>query len=147
LQRSRHNPAPLHGILTVLFVLLAAACGDDAPTEATPATLTGPWSGAVEDDVAGDGVISLTFAQSGASVSGSWSTEFPAASTRNGDGAISGILSGSTLTATLFVSSDPACTLTLTGVVAGSAQTTMAGGYTSDGCDSERAGSFTATRD
>jgi hypothetical protein len=130
----------------VLSVLLAAGCVDDAPTDAPTTTISGVWSGSMEDDRVGDGVISLTMSQSGASVSGSWSTDFPEASPQKAEGGVSGILTGSTLTATLSVSSDPTCAFTLTGVVVGSAQSTMAGGYASDGCVPERTGSFTATR-
>lgn len=137
---------PLRRMLIVFSTLVSAGCGDDTPTETAATAVAGGWSGSIEDDLAGNGTISLTLSQAGASVSGTWSMDFPEAPSRNLAGSVSGILSGSTVTSTLSTAAATDCTLALTGVVAGSAQTTMAGGYTSNDCIPERTGSFTATR-
>lgn len=72
-----------HFLFVFCIALVAAACGDDGPTEPTPVepppvTLTGTWSGRAEGGfVTGDAMATLT--QTGSDVTGDWSMQMPAA--------------------------------------------------------------------
>ena len=81
-------------VLAVTLALLGCSGGDDEPT------LTGTWTGTIQDSVTGVGTALFTFSQTGTSVSGTWQFTFPNAANN-----IAGTLSG---TAT-----DPSIALTL----------------------------------
>jgi hypothetical protein len=104
---SRSNSSRFLFILCI--ALVAAACGDDGPTEPTPVepppppvTLTGTWSGRAEGGfVTGEAMATLT--QTGSDVTGDWSMQMPAALVALGapaeldlEGPVSGTATGMT---------------------------------------------------
>jgi hypothetical protein len=117
--------------LSALFVLLVSAtfsaCSkSDSPTG--PTTLSGKYQGPASD-VTGSGVLTLNVSQSGSTVSGTAITSATAGSPGT-SGTVSGTLSGSTLTFTItFTTSNPPCTITISGTATGVTSSTIAGTY------------------
>jgi hypothetical protein len=86
--------------LLVAALLSAVACGGSSTGPSSP-SLTGTWSGVVHDATWGDGSATATIVQSGSSVSGSWSTQYPTIG-QSVIGQISGSIDSGTTNPTLL---------------------------------------------
>lgn len=137
----------------ILLAALAAACDDSS----TPARITGPGSGTLQlaGTWTGSGAdstrqMSMTWrlTQSDGNVTGTFSATTPVGAPIYTAGAVSGTLSGATLTFTITVpggavEGNPDCTATFTGTADDVREDSMAGTYQgSDSCG----GTFTGGR-
>lgn len=112
--------------------LILAGCGATAPS-----SVAGTWTGSVVDALSGPATLQFTISQSGSSLTGTWSTKFPAAANPV-TGTLTGTLSGSTVTLTLSINNS-SCQESVTGTVSGS---TMSGMYSDNNCGGGDGGTF-----
>lgn len=111
-------------ILAGLFAATAimAGCGDNSISNApsAPINVSGTWSGTATavGSPAGTGAIRATFAQSGSTVSGTWSATYATAA-YNSSGTAIGNLSGSALSLSLNPSVPGTCPYSVTATVNG----------------------------
>ena len=109
-------------------VLLLTGCGGGggstsaappvAPTTAPAATIAGNYSGAITDQIAGAGTVTLTLIQNGTAVAGTWASKFANAGFNN-SGAVSGNTNGSQLGVNLTPSDPRACPFAVAAIVNG----------------------------
>lgn len=124
------------------LVLVIAGCGGDGgsgPSQ-TP-NLSGSWRGSARDSDFGTGTMTATLTQSGASLTGNWSVQFP-------DGLSTGTVTNGSVTGSNFVArlepSDPTdCPLQANGSLSGNRLT---GTYVTVQCTVNANGSFDLTR-
>ena len=132
-------------VFIIAAAAVLAACKAKSPTAPTPAEIAGSWSGPLTDALQGSGTLSFSLAQTGDSVTGTWSITFanPAADV---SGLAAGDVSGSTISILLRPSNPPTCqygpfriTATVTGTSA------ISGSYASVQCVDGDTGTFTAS--
>ena len=92
-------------VLTLTLALLGCS-GDDEPT------LTGTWTGTIQDSVAGTGTALFTFSQTGTNVNGTWQFTFQNPANNNG-GTLSGTAGNPAIALTLFAAQSQACSFTV----------------------------------
>ena len=109
-RRARLAKAPwrerLRSIVLALTLALLGCSGDDEPT------LTGTWTGTIQDSVAGTGTALFTFSQTGANVNGTWQFTFQNPANNNG-GSLSGTAGNPAIALTLFAAQSQACSFTV----------------------------------
>lgn len=120
---------------------LATACSD-SPTSPGATSIVGNWAGTLSDNFAGTGTVAFTFAQSGSTLTGTWSTTYTNAGFNNG-GSISGTISGSSVTAVLSPSVPTTCPFNVVGTRSGSS---LSGTYAAFNCQVAVSGTFNATK-
>jgi hypothetical protein len=113
--------------------LLLTGCGATAPS-----SVAGTWTGSLVDALAGPATLQYTLSQSGSTLSGTWSSKFPAAANPV-TGTLTGTLSGSTVTLILAIDNS-SCQESVTATASGS---TMTGTYSDDNCGGGDGGTFT----
>lgn len=131
-----------------IALVVVAGCGSSAPTApSAPAAPTnsqlnvsGTWVGTVADNL-GSGSARATLAQSGNSISGTWSTN--AGLVTNG-GTVTGSSAGTNVSLSLIPSDPRTCGYAVTAVVTGGAR--MAGGYAATNCTVAVSGTLTLTK-
>ena len=120
--------------LVLVLVLLLSACGVGG------SDLSGSYVGSVVDTVGGSGQGTITLAQSGNQLGGSWQISFSSLSNR---GSLQGVVSGSSVSPQLYPSRPDACPYTLTATRNGD---TLRGNYSAFNCTAPLSGTFTGTR-
>jgi hypothetical protein len=124
----------LRDLVAVAVVgLILAGCSATAPS-----SVAGTWTGSLVDALAGPATLQYTLSQSGSSLTGTWSSKFPAAANPV-TGTLAGTLSGSTVTLILAINNS-SCQESVTGTVSGP---TMTGTYSDDNCGAGDGGTFT----
>ena len=128
--------------LLVVLSLVAVNCGGDSPTAPSAPTVTGTWTGTLTStSIPGlVATVSFTLAQSGSSVSGTWSST---GTFGPSGGTISGTISGSAVSVTASQSDPTLCPLSVTAVVSGSQ---MTGTYATFNCTEVITGSLSVTK-
>jgi hypothetical protein len=118
----------------VVAALVAAACGDEMPTEPTnpPASLTGTWRGNITVNNV-SALMTWTLTQTGTSVTGPVVIALPTGVVLM-NGTVSGTLTGTNLGFTVTVPpggivSQPGCSGQIAGANTVMSSTTMAGAY------------------
>ncbi len=87
-------------VLAIACGVVLASCG--SPTAPSPsAAIAGTWTGAVNDNVAGRGTLTLTLSRSDTTLSGVWSATYTLNSVMNGSGGVTGTITGTQVSATL----------------------------------------------
>ena len=127
-----------HALVLLSLCLVAAQC-TDSPTSPS-ASLTGTWTGTIQDSLVGAGTARVTLAQSGSSLSGTWS--FTAGADTN-SGSLSGSVTGSSLSAMLTPSVPTSCPFQVTATINGN---TISGTYAAVNCTVPISGSLSLTR-
>ena len=128
------------------MTLVASGCGSSAPTSPSTQSIAGTWSGSIINTTpAGqpNGNVVLTLAQTGSTLSGTWSTTYPTSPSSNNAGTLTGSLSGSGASFTLSPSNPTLCPYSATATVTGSS---MAGTFAAFNCTIAVAGSFSVTK-
>lgn len=139
------HKAEMQRVIMVAAAAVLAACGAKSSTAPIPAEIAGTWLGPVTDALQGSGTLSFSLAQTGDSVTGTWSITY-ANSAADVSGLAAGDVSGSTISILLRPSNPPTCqygpfriTATVTGTSA------MSGSYSSVECANGDTGTFTAS--
>lgn len=127
-------------LVVSLVLLVAAGCGGDSTSPST--NLAGNWTGAIADNIAGNGGLAMSLSQSGRGVTGTWATTFSNASYNN-SGTLSGTVSAAQFTASLAPSDPASCPYNVVGTINGS---TVSGTYAAYNCTVSASGTFTFTR-
>jgi hypothetical protein len=132
------------GLAMLIWVVLAGCGGDD--DDKNDANVTGTFRGTIQDSIAGTGTITVTLAQDGNDLRGTYQTTF-ADPRNNGAGSVDGEVHGNgvTLTASPSVTSfvPPACPFNVTAFVNGAQ---ISGTYAAFNCTVAVSGSLTLTR-
>jgi hypothetical protein len=133
--------------MVVVLALTAAAC-DNHTTEPS-GTFTGTWSGTINDSVSGLGTARLILTQTGAGVTGTFTTTYPNTAL-NRAGTASGTATGATAAIFLTPSAVTVCSasLTLSGTMGASVTLTaskMTGTYSALGCTTATSGTLDLT--
>jgi hypothetical protein len=124
------------GLLLILAgPALNASCGGDDES------LTGVWTGAVRDSLAGSGGVTLTLFQSGSDLEGTWEMVFASTSHLDAGGTLTGTVQGSLISATL--ASRGACNYSLTATSSGDR---IQGTYAAGDCPPQHTGSLDLDR-
>jgi hypothetical protein len=132
------------GCMCFLALVSLPSCGSSTPTAPT-VNLNGNYAGTASDSLFGSGTLQLTISQTGNNLSGTYSSNYPAAGA-SGGGAISGTVNnGQTVSATLQPSIPTACPYQLTGVIAGGGAN-VSGTYASFNCTVGVTGTFNVNR-
>jgi hypothetical protein len=136
----RHLPVVVVGIL-----LLGAIGCSSSPAAPTPSSedISGTWSGSILT-TNGLNTISMTFAESGASLSGSWSSLFPSNTAVNSGGQLTGSKNGANVAVTLTPSNPLNCPYTFNATVG--TLTSMAGTFAAFNCTVSSSGQLTLTK-
>lgn len=121
--------------LLLIGVLFVSACGG-GPSGPSTTSVAGTWTGTVNDSLAGVVSASMTLAQSGATVSGTWAVS-------GNSGSLAGSMSGSSLSAVLSPSNPLTCPYSLTATNSGSR---LIGTYAAFNCSIPISGSIALTR-
>jgi len=131
-------------VFMIAAAAVLAACAAKSSTAPTPAEIAGTWSGPLTDGLQGSGTLSLSLAQTGDSVTGTWSIAY-ANPANDVAGLVAGNVSGTSLSILLRPSSPPTCqfgpfeiTATVTGTTA------MSGSYSTVQCANGDSGTFSA---
>lgn len=125
--------------LVALFALLVVASGC-GPNPNSPSSIAGTWVGTVVSASFGTGSTQLTVSQSGSSITGTFVTTFPGATT-SASGQLMGTVNGSAVTVALAAANG--CIRTWTGTWSGRALSgTIA---TTRGCSVLDTGTFALT--
>ena len=136
-----HNTRIIAIAAVLGLCLVSARCGGDSPTSpSAPVSLTGTWTGTIQDSLVGAGTARVTIAQSGSSLTGTWS--FTAGGDTN-SGSLSGSVTGSSLSVTLTPSVPTSCPFQVTATVSGN---TITGTYAAFNCTVAISGSINLTR-
>jgi hypothetical protein len=131
-------------VLLIAAAALLAACSAKSSTAPANGDIAGSWSGSITDGLLGSGTLSLTLAQSGDSVTGTWSTTF-SDTTHDTGGLVAGNVSGSTLSIQLRPLSPSTCQYGPFDVTASVTGTSMSGTYSTVQCAAEDGGTLSAT--
>jgi len=127
------------GIIVVVGLLIGlSAC--TSGTDFIPFNYAGQWTGTIQDSVAGSGVVSVTFTQSGSDIGGTWQATFAAGS--NGGTAV-GAINGAQVILELYPSSVSACPYRLVATRSGS---TLSGNYAAFNCTGTITGTLAITK-
>ena len=146
--------------LTVLAISCAGSPAAPAAPSSQPIAFAGTWNGAGVDSQ-GATTVTWSLTQTGASVSGTVATQAVDPNDgscnschRNKSGAVSGTISGTKLTLTMFFAAGgsddptPACSATVTGTASSTGEGALAGEYSgADTCEGPFTnGTLTMTR-
>jgi hypothetical protein len=125
------------GIVLALTLALLGCSGGDEPT------LTGTWTGTIQDSLAGTGTALFTFSQTGSNVSGTWQFTFsnPA---NNAVGTLSGTAGNPAIALTLSAAQAQACSFTV--VANFDDDDHVTGTYTTFNCTLSQSGSLDVHR-
>lgn len=131
--------------LVVASLLAVAGCSGTSTTPSATALLPGNWAGTVSDSYFGAGSVTVTFAQSGSAVTGTWSSTYAASTSPSRAGTLSGTLTGVSLDAVFtpnvsFVPSVPSSCPFRVRATLGSAE--AVGSYASMSCNVFQQGSI-----
>jgi hypothetical protein len=133
------------GSLALAFALAWGACGGSSSTSPTSVSLNGNYSGPIADTVYGSGTILMTLSQNGSGLTGTYSSQFPAAGVQGG-GSMSGTVNnGQSLSASLQPSNPILCPYQLTGTIAGGGAS-ISGTFASFNCTVTETGTFNVSR-
>jgi hypothetical protein len=125
--------------LCVALAVGTAGCGDSGEV-----SLTGTWSGPIQDSVAGPGTVRFTIDEENSPVlSGTWLATFDAPAETNG-GTFSGTFDGHTITMTATSSLSTPCPLRATATLQGDHRFT--GTYAAFNCSGAITGELDVTR-
>jgi len=128
----------------VLAMALVAACNDSPTAPAGP--FVGTWAGAIVDSAAGSGTARLVLTQSGAGVSGTFTTTF-ANSALDRAGTVSGTATANAASVFLTPSAPLSCGLSGTlGTTLSLSGTKLTGSYSVLACSGAVTGTFDLTR-
>ena len=124
-------------IVLALTLALLGCSGGDEPS------LTGTWTGTVQDSLAGTGTALFTFSQTGTNVNGTWqfTLQNPA---NNSRGNLSGTAGDPAIALTLFAAQSQACSFTVVANFDGNDHFT--GTYTAFNCTILPSGSLDVHR-
>lgn len=132
--------------LLLASVLLVSACGGDSSPTASSSTsvnLAGNWIGTVTSAgrvaQVGVGTFHGTLAQNGLSLNGSWNVVYSNVANNN-SGALTGVITGNSVTLTLTSGVPTACPFNATGTLSGSSS--MTGTYSTFNCTVADGGQF-----
>jgi hypothetical protein len=105
--------------------------------------LSGNYTGTIQDSVLGAGLLVFSLTESGSTVTGTYSTQFPAGTI---SGSISGTVNnnGASLSATLTPSASTVCSSNLNGTIS-SNSSNISGSYAAIACPASETGSFNVT--
>ena len=104
--------------------------------------LSGNYTGTIQDSVLGAGLLVFSLAESGSTVTGTYSTQFPAGTI---SGSISGTVdNGASLSATLTPSASTECSINLNGTIS-SNSSNISGSYAAIACSPSETGTFNVT--
>jgi hypothetical protein len=121
--------------LTLLIVLMLAACGGSS-------SIDGTYSGPLNDSLIGAGTARVTLASNGASVSGTWGTMY-SNPIYNNSGSLSGAISGNSLSMSLTPTNPQACPSVVTATRTGNQ---IDGTYAAISCSVADSGSINLTK-
>jgi hypothetical protein len=139
-----------NAVVVIVLALGLGACGGGlfggATEPSEPAvTVNGNYTGTAVDSLFGTGSLQLTLAQSDATLSGTYASQYPVAGVQGGGG-VSGVVENSqAMTATLQPSDTTTCPYQLTGTIRDEGAT-ISGTYASFNCTSTVTGTFIVTR-
>lgn len=125
-----------------VLLLGVVACGD-SPTSPADSSISGTWSGSILTSSSGLDTVTLSLAQTGSTLSGSWSSLFPNPAINSG-GQVSGLKSGISVNVTMLPSQPTACPFTFTATLSNT--TTMSGTYAAVNCTLAISGTLTLYR-
>lgn len=130
--------------ICMLGLLAVVGCGGNNSTPTAPTSsqlnVSGTWTGTTSDNL-GTGPARATLAQSGNSISGTWSTGSGA--TTNG-GSVNGSSAGTNVSLSLVPSDPRTCGFTVTASVTGGNR--MSGSYAAAKCTVVVTGTLTLTK-
>jgi hypothetical protein len=121
-------------LIVGILLLGVTACGGST-TSPSDASVTGSWVGAINNTALGREDVSVTLAQSGSTLSGSWLTAYETTPAVNYSGQLSGTKTGAVISVTLTPAAlyaGNACSYTYNSTL--STATVMAGTFASFGC-------------
>jgi len=131
----------LKKLIPVVMLLALAACGGSSPSAPSTISVAGTWSGSItSNQVTGSGPASVTLAQSGTSLSGTWAVTGPDGPN---SGSLTGSVSGASMTMTLTPSDPRTCPYNATVNISGSQ---MTGTYAAFNCTASASGGITLTK-
>lgn len=130
-------------VLVIAAAALLAACAKSSTAPGT-GDVAGSWSGSIVDQRLGTGTLSLSLAQAGDSVTGTWSTTY-ADTTQDNAGLVVGSISGSTLSILLRPLTPPTCQYGPFDVTASVTGMTLSGTYSTVQCPDTDTGTVSAT--
>lgn len=129
----------LVAVALVSLCVLPAACGG-SPTDPSR-SITGTWTGSITSSLApGSGPATVTFAQNGQSVTGTWNA---VGSNGLSSGTLTGFLNDESLAMTLKPGDIRECSYAVTATVGSSS---IAGTYSSIACVGSVSGNLTLTK-
>jgi hypothetical protein len=134
-------------VFLIAAAAVLAACAAKSSTAPAPAEVAGSWTGPVTDALLGSGTLSFSLAQTGDSVTGTWSINF-ADSTKDIAGLAAGDVSGSTISIRLKPSNPPTCQYgpyEIAASVTTSGTSVISGSYSTVQCANGDSGTFTAS--
>jgi hypothetical protein len=139
------HKAEMQRVFIIAAAAVLAACAAKSSTAPAPAEIAGSWTGPVNDGIQGSGTLSFSLAQTGDSVTGTWSIAYanPAADI---SGLAAGDVNGSTISILLRPSNPPTCQygpFEIAATVTG--RSVISGSYSSVQCGSGDSGTFTAS--
>lgn len=123
----------------VLALALLGCAGDEEPT------LTGTWTGTIEDNIAGTGAILLTISQNGAQLNGTWQFTFTNPINNNG-GTLSGTGGHPAIALVLSTSQPQACSFTVAANLDEKNDDHFTGTYANFNCARAQSGGLDVTR-
>lgn len=123
----------------VLALALLGCGGDEEPT------LTGTWTGTIQDSIAGTGAILLTISQRDAQLSGTWQFTF-ADPTNNNGGTLSGTGGNPAIALVLSTSQPQSCSFTVAANRDEDNEEHFTGTYATFNCARTQSGSLDVTR-
>ncbi len=135
-------------ITALTLLVTATACsGVSSPSRSTETTqaanVAGTWAGSSTSNLTSGSIrLTITIAQTGTTLSGSWASSWPDPMSDNA-GTLSGTVTGSTVLVTLNSGNPRLCSASATGVLSGN---TMSGSYAAIFCSVANGGLFTITR-
>jgi hypothetical protein len=123
------------GSIVLVLALLGCGGGDR--------DLTGTWTGAVQDNLAGTGTILFTFAQTASRLTGTWQITFADPANNNG-GSLSGTVGDPSLALVLTPARPQACSFTV--AAERDDEDHFTGTYAAFGCTRSESGSLDVNR-
>jgi|SRR5665213_237756 len=122
-------------LLAAILLLGATGCSGGSTTSPSDANVNGGWVGAINNTALGREDVTITLAQSGSTVSGSWLTSYETTPAVSYSGQLAGTKTGAVVSVTLTpdaIYAGLACSYTYNSTL--STSTLMAGTFASFGC-------------
>ena len=126
-------------VMVLIGIMLAGCGGDDSDDDANVA---GTFRGTIQDSVAGTGTLTITLAQNGSDLTGTYQATF-ANPSNNGGGTVRGEVDGNAVTLTTSPSVPTACPFNATATVNGGQ---ISGTYAAFNCTVAASGTVNLTR-